>query len=93
MSDIKNRVFTDDEKQRIKNIISEGVKTKTEIDALREGLKDAVKSVGESLDIKPKLINAAINSAFKNDLETKKEAVNDLEEILVMTKIAASSDD
>ena len=54
--------ITQSDKDRLINIINEGVKVNQEIDDLREGLRETVKAIAEELEIKPSLLNKAILS-------------------------------
>lgn len=82
MSDISNRTITPEDLSKIKQVIKEGVTVQREIDDLRESLRDTVKHVAEQLDIKPKILNAAIRAKYKENLEEAKEALSDVEEII-----------
>lgn len=86
MSEISNRTFTQDELLKIRHVVQEGVRTQQEITDLREGLRDTVKHISEELDIKPKIINDAIKAKFKDDLLDKKEALDAVEDLIVMSK-------
>ena len=55
--------ITQSDKDRLINIINEGVKVNQEIDDLREGLRETVKAIAEELEIKPSLLNKAIRIA------------------------------
>lgn len=81
------KTLTPDEVRKLKNIIEEGVKSKQEIQDLNESLKETVKAIAEEIDIKPVLINKAINAQFKNQMEAMEEEVNDVREILDITKV------
>lgn len=77
------RNFSEAEKKKLKELISEGVQVQTEVETLKEGLSDTVKAIAEELDVKPATINKAIRTAYKADLEQKREALSDMEDILV----------
>ncbi len=76
------RVFSDVERTKIKQIITEGVHVTNEIEALRGGLNDTVKVVAEELDIKPALLKKAIRIAAKANREKQREELDELEAIL-----------
>lgn len=76
------RIFSDVERTKIKQIITEGVHTTNEIEALRGGLNDTVKAVAEELDIKPALLKKAIRIAAKANREKQREEFDELEAIL-----------
>lgn len=78
-----SRAYSDTELRKLKEIVTEGIQVHTEIDTLKEGLGDTVKAIAEELDIKPAVLNKAIRTAYKADLDQKREAMSDLEDILV----------
>ena len=77
--------ITQSDKDRLINIINEGVKVNQEIDALREGLRETVKAIAEELEINPSLLNKAIRIAQKGDWNLKQDEMDDLEAILTAT--------
>lgn len=78
-----NRSFSDTEIKKLKEIITEGVQVHTEVDTLKEALKDTVMAIAEEIAIKPAVLNKAIRTAFKADLEDKRVDFNDMEDILI----------
>lgn len=78
-----SRAFSDTEIKKLKELITEGIQVHTECDTLKGGLTDTVKAIAEEMDIKPAVLNKAIRTAYKADLENKREALSDLEDILV----------
>lgn len=79
---MSNRTYGPEEKAKLQRTIEEGITTMQEVEDLKEGLKDTVKSVAEELDVKPALINKAIKTARNNDLDRHKDELEDLEIIL-----------
>lgn len=79
------RYFSDQDKKRLKELISEGTNVLREIDDLKEGLKDTVKDIGKELDIKPAQLNKAINVAHKSSLDDEKDRLTEIEDILRAT--------
>lgn len=77
--------ITSSDKDRLINIITEGVKVNQEIDDLKEGLRETVKAIAEELEIKPSLLNKAIRIAQKGDWNLKQDEMDDLEAILTAT--------
>ncbi len=77
------RPFSTTEVNKLKELITEGIQVCTEVDTLKEALTDTVKAISEEMDIKPAVLNKAIRTAYKADLENKREALSDLEDILV----------
>lgn len=78
--------LSDEDKRKLTNVIDEGVKTQQEIQDLKDGLKETVNSVAKELDMKPKVVNQAIRTAFKGNLNDVKEEVSDTEELLHQAK-------
>jgi len=76
------KVFTTDEKAKLKAFINEGVGIVGDIEALRGGLNDTAKDLAEELEIKPALLKKAIRVAAKAELERKRDEFDELEHIL-----------
>ena len=55
-----SKVFGDPEKNKIRQIVSEGVTVMQEIQDLTEGLNDTIKAVAEELEVNPSVIKRAI---------------------------------
>jgi uncharacterized protein YpuA (DUF1002 family) len=72
-------------KAKLTKVINEGVQTMSEIQDLREGLRDTVKALAEELQIKPNVINKAIRVAHKADWTQIQEDFDVLETILEAT--------
>ena len=78
---VKN--FNDAEKQKIIQIIREGSQVLGEIDDLKGGLRDTVKSISEELEVKPNLINKAIQIAHKGSYKSVQDDMDMVDSILV----------
>ncbi len=78
-----SRTFSEAEIRKLKEIVTEGIQVHNEVDTLKDGLKDTVKAIAEEMDLKPAVLNKAIRTAYKADLENKREAMEELEDILV----------
>jgi len=78
-----NRQFSETEIKKLRELVTEGVQVHTEVTTLKEGLKETVVAIAEQMDIKPAILNKAITTAYKADLEQKRESLSDLEDILV----------
>jgi len=78
-----SRSFSEDEIRKLKQVVTEGIQVHTEVDTLKDGLSDTVKAIAEELDIKPAILNKAIRTAYKADLDSKRESLGELEDILV----------
>lgn len=73
-----------DGKAKLKYAVEEGLKTAQSIEDLKGALRETVKAIGEELNIPAKSINGAIRAAIKNNVDEQKEAVDEVEEILVL---------
>jgi primase-polymerase (primpol)-like protein len=78
-----SRTFSEAEIRKLKELVTEGIQVHNEVDTLKDGLKDTVKAIAEEMDVKPAALNKAIRTAYKADLESKREAMEELEDILV----------
>lgn len=76
------RAFGTNDIERLKQLINEGLAVTQEINDLREGLRDTVKTVAQELDIKPATLNKAIRIAFKAELQKSRDDFDELEDIL-----------
>ena len=77
---VKN--FNDGEKQKLIQIISQGSQVLGEVDDLKTGLRDTVKSIAEELELKPALINKAISIAHKGNYQNISDDMDALDSIL-----------
>ena len=77
---VKN--FNDSEKQKLIQIISQGSQVLGEVDDLKTGLRDTVKSLAEELELKPALINKAISIAHKGNYQNLSDDMDTLDSIL-----------
>jgi hypothetical protein len=76
------RQFTEAERNKLKELVTEGIQIKTEVQTLNEGLRDTVSAIAEELDIKAAILNRAIRTAAKAELEKKRDEFEELESIL-----------
>ena len=74
--------FNDGEKQKLIQIISQGSQVLGEVDDLKSGLRDTVKSIAEELELKPALINKAISIAHKGNYQNLSDDMDTLDSIL-----------
>jgi hypothetical protein len=81
------RIFSDSEKTKIKQLISEGVHVSGEVEALRGGLNDTIKAVAEELDLKPALIRKAIKVAYKAEAQKQRDEFDELETLLEIVTV------
>lgn len=80
---MSDRTYGPEEKAKLERLVNEGVTVLTEIEALREGLKETVNAIAEELEIKPSLINKTIKIAHKGDWTRHYDEFEDLETIVV----------
>lgn len=80
-----SRTYSEAETKKLKQVMTEGVQVKSEVDALNEGLKDAVAAIAEELNIKPAILNKAIRIAYKADYADKEAEFDELGDILIAT--------
>ena len=76
------RNFNDGEKQKLIQIIGQGSQVLGEIDDLRVGLRDTVKSLAEELELKPAMINKAISITHKGNYQNLSDDMDTLDSIL-----------
>jgi transposase-like protein len=76
------RMFSGEEKAKIKKLFAEGIQVMSEVNALTEGLNDTIKSIAEEIDIKPSVLKKAMKIAFKNEFAKEQEAFTEVEEVL-----------
>ena len=74
MSD--NKVFNQDEKNKLKHLMTEGMSVLSEVEALNGGLTDTIKAIAEEMDIKPAVLSRAVKTAYKS---TFTKATDDFE--------------
>lgn len=74
-----------DGKKKLETLIAAGLRMLQEMADLRDGLKDATKTVAEELGIKPAILSKVIRTAFKSSLEDDKNTHDAVEEILTIT--------
>ena len=76
------RVFNQDEKTKLTQIINEGLSVLNEIETLNGGLNDTIKAIAEELDIKPSILKKAVKTAYKSSLTQTNQDHDELVTIL-----------
>jgi predicted transcriptional regulator len=76
------------DKQRLKTLIDEGVQTLTDINALKDGLKETIEGIADELEIKKSVLNKALQVAYKtsqnkNKLNETREELDEVEQVLM----------
>lgn len=77
-----DRVITQEQKIKLKQIFNEGIATYQEIEDLTEGLNDTIKAVAEEMEIKPAVLKKSIRTAQKGTFQDQFEDFDTLETIL-----------
>ena len=76
------RMFSPEEKAKIKKLFAEGIQIMSEVSALNDGLSETIKSIAEELDMKPATLKKAIKIAYKNEFEKEQNSFSEVEEVL-----------
>jgi len=76
------RVFNQEEKTKLQQIMNEGLSVLNEIETLNGGLNDTLKAIAEELDIKPAVLKRALKIAYKSTLTQTNEDHDELNTIL-----------
>jgi hypothetical protein len=74
--------ISSEEKAKLKQLVDEGCSVLQEVDDLKGGLRDTVKSIADELGIKPSVLNKAISIAHKAKLQEAKQDFDDVETVL-----------
>lgn len=74
--------FSSADINKLKQLVSEGCQVMTEVETLKEGLRDTVKAVAEELDIKPATLNKVIRIAHKAEQGKVREDFDETMDIL-----------
>lgn len=80
-----SRMYGSEEKAKLLSVIDQGVAVLQEVEDLKGGLRDTIKSIAEELDIKPSLLTKAVNVAHKRNWGQVNEEFEELENILITT--------
>lgn len=62
------RMFSNEQRAKLTQILNEGISVLTEIEDLNAGLNDTVKAIAEEMEIKPATLKKAIKIAQKSKL-------------------------
>jgi len=90
--------ITNTDKDKVKGLISESVQTLSDIEDLKAGLKDTIKTFADEMQVEPKDLTKAINLAFKQSkgkgsFSDEQEAMNAVEQILFTAGYLSSMSD
>ena len=61
------KLFNGDEKDKLKQLVLEGIQVLREMDSLKEGLNDTVKNLAKEFEVKPSVLKRAVKTAYKAD--------------------------
>ena len=78
------KVFSQEEKLKLTQIINEGMAVMHEIETLTGGLSDTIKSIAEEMEIKPGILKKAIRLAHKAEFG-KEQSDHELLETILTT--------
>lgn len=67
---------------KLKQIVAEGSHVLSEVETLKEGLRDTVKAIAEEMGIKPAVLNKVIRIAHKADQGKVREDFDETMDIL-----------
>ena len=79
---MSTKVFSQEEKLKLTQIINEGMQVMHEIETLTGGLSDTIKSIAEEMEIKPGVLKKAIKLAHKSEFGSEQSDHELLETIL-----------
>ena len=79
------RTYNEEQRAKLRQLIAEGTNVKQEVQDLSEGLRETVKAVADEMQIKPQILNKAINVALRRNMADVQEQMDELESILVST--------
>jgi hypothetical protein len=77
-----DRVITEEQKGKLKQIVNEGTAIMQEIEDLNEGLTETIKAIAEEMEIKPAILKKAIRTAQKGTYQNQADDFDTLDTIL-----------
>ena len=77
-----DRVITEEQKSKLKQIVNEGTAIMQEIEDLNEGLSETIKAIAEEMEIKPAILKKAIRTAQKGTYQNQADDFDTLDTIL-----------
>jgi phage host-nuclease inhibitor protein Gam len=77
-----SRVFSNEQKMKLTQVINECCGVMNEVETLTGGMNDTIKAVAEELEIKPTVLKKAVKIAHKAALGQTNKDHEDLNEIL-----------
>jgi len=79
------KVFNQEEKAKLIQVINEGMTVLQEVEDLNAGLSETVKAIAEEMSIKPTVLKKAIRVAHKGNFAEATDDYSVLENILATT--------
>ena len=79
---MSSRMFSNEQKAKLTQILNEGISVLQEIEYLNAGLNDTVKAIAEEMEIKPAILKKAIKIAQKSKLGETNQDHDELNTIL-----------
>jgi hypothetical protein len=77
-----SKEFKSEDVSRLKQLVNEGCRVLQEVDDLKTGLSETIKSIAQELDVKPANLNRAIKIAHKRSFGDEKADLDEIEDIL-----------
>ena len=77
-----DKVFNQEEKAKLIQVINEGMSVLQEVEDLNEGLNDTIKAIAEEMGVKPGILKKAIKVAHKGNFHEHTDDYSVLENIL-----------
>ena len=74
--------LSSEDKAKLTQLVDEGMQVLQELDDLKGGLRDTIKSIADEMDIKPSVLNKAISLAHKAKLSEARQEFEDVEQVL-----------
>ena len=74
--------LSSEDKAKLTQLVDEGMQVLQEVDDLKGGLRDTIKSIADEMDIKPNVLNKAISLAHKAKLSEARQEFEDVEQVL-----------
>lgn len=79
---MSSRMFSNEQRAKLTQIMNEGIAVLTEIEDLNTGLNETVKAIAEEMEIKPAILKKAIKIAQKSRLGETNQDHEELNTIL-----------
>ena len=76
------RHYTAEDVKRLDQLVKDGVTIEQEIEDLREGLNDTIKSIAEEIGVKPAQLKKVIRIVHKNNLHEETGKMEEIVDIL-----------